>query len=163
MQYDYSLRRVMRALTALARKDAWEVSRCTVNPPYPGAALKHSVLALCGVVAALATTAAPPLVPPASALPGHVCFWPEPGETGAGGGWCYNPADGGFAVPPDRVLRHAKSFSSQVDRTVYALHFPRQGPCLQRTIWGGDYSGNWEWWDKLDAVDTTPHADCEPG
>ncbi|MEV0373506.1 hypothetical protein AB0I10_27445 [Streptomyces sp. NPDC050636] len=125
--------------------------------------MRRSTLALSGVLATLALTAAPPLVPPAAALPGHVCFWPEPGETGPGGGWCYNPAPGGFAVPADHVLRHAKSFGSQVDKTVYALHFPSQGRCLQRTIRGGDYSENWEWWDKLDAVDTARHADCEPG
>lgn len=85
------------------------------------------------------------------------------GETGAGGGWCYDPGRGGFAVPADRVLRHARSFGSQVDKTVYALYLPAHGPCLQRVIRGGDYSENWEWWDKLDAVDTTPHADCQPG
>lgn len=121
--------------------------------------MRHSA-ALVLLCAALVPTTAPT---PALALPGHVCFWPEPGETGAGGGWCYDPARGGFAVPDDRVLRHARSFTSQVDRTVYALHFPAQGPCLQRVIRGGDYSENWEWWDKLDAVDTTAHADCEPG
>ncbi|MFD9905405.1 hypothetical protein [Streptomyces sp. NPDC059063] len=124
--------------------------------------MRRSALAFSGVLATLALSAAPPLAPPAEALPGKVCFWPEPGETGAGGGWCYTPGSG-FAVPEERVHRHAKSFSSQVDTTVYALHFPRSGPCLQRTIRGGDYSENWEWWDKFDGVDTNPHSDCEPG
>ncbi|MEU6374336.1 hypothetical protein [Streptomyces sp. NPDC046909] len=110
---------------------------------------------------ALTLTTAPP---PAAALPGYVCFWPEVGETGAGGAWCYDPARGGFAEPEARVLRHAKSFSSQVNRTVYALHFPSGGRCLQRTIYGGDYSEDWqEWWNKFDGVDTNPHSDCEPG
>ncbi|TPQ17786.1 hypothetical protein [Streptomyces sporangiiformans] len=66
-------------------------------------------------------------------------------------------------MPADHVHRHARSFSSQVDTTVYALHFPSQGRCLQRTLWGGDYSENWEWWNKLDAIDTTRHAGSEPG
>ncbi|TJZ56785.1 hypothetical protein FCH28_04435 [Streptomyces piniterrae] len=125
--------------------------------------MRRSALVVSGVLAVLALTAAPPLTTPASALPGKVCFWSEPGEMGAGGAWCYDPAAGGFAVPADHVHRHAKSFSSQVNSTVYALHFPSQGPCLQRRIYGGDYSENWEWWDKLDAVDTRQHPDCEPG
>ncbi len=123
--------------------------------------MRRSALALSGAFAALALTMALPLTPSASALPGQVCFWPEPGEMG--GGWCYNPSPGGFAVPADYVHRNAKSFSSQVDRTVYVFSFPRQGPCLQRTVYGGDYSENWEWWDKFDGVDTVPHADCAPG
>ncbi|GHB47804.1 hypothetical protein GCM10010377_43270 [Streptomyces viridiviolaceus] len=31
-------------------------------------------------------------------LPGHVCFWPEPDETGPGGGWCYDGT--GYAEAP---------------------------------------------------------------
>ncbi|MFC7303080.1 hypothetical protein ACFQVC_02450 [Streptomyces monticola] len=141
-----------------------------MRSPFPSAVTAVTAVA----VATAALTALTLTAPPASAvtttapagaaaLPGYVCFWPEPGETGPGGGWCYNPTPGGFAEPEARVLRHAKSFASQVDKTVYALHFPGQGPCLQRTIHGGDWSGNWEWWNRLDAVDTNRHADCEAG
>lgn len=94
------------------------------------------------------------------ALPGQVCFWPERGEQGTEGAWCYDSRRGGFAEPAAHVFHHARSFSSQADEVVYALHFPPSGPCLQRTITALEYSENWDWWDKLDGVDSTPHEDC---
>ncbi|MER6999410.1 hypothetical protein [Streptomyces sp. NPDC000410] len=96
-----------------------------------------------------------------SALPGHVCFWPEPEEMGPGGGWCYNGT--GYSEAAPHVKRHAKSFSNQSQDTFYAIHFPREGGCLYRTIYGGDYAPHWEWWEKLDGVQRTRPSDCSPG
>lgn len=126
--------------------------------------------ALTAVALTTLTGASPPVPasPPtptarAAALPGFICFWPEPGETGQGGGWCYDPGRGGYNEPEQRIRRHAKSFSNQTQQQAYALHFPSSGPCLKRRIYSGDYSENWEWWDKFDAIDTNDHSDCQPG
>ncbi|NGN65811.1 hypothetical protein G5C51_18160 [Streptomyces sp. A7024] len=96
-----------------------------------------------------------------AALPGYVCFWSEPEEHGPQGGWCYNGA--GYAEARPDVKRHAKSFSNQTQDTFYALSFPREGPCLYRTIYGGDWSGNWEWWEKFDGVQRNKPTDCQQG
>ncbi|MFC8347843.1 hypothetical protein [Streptomyces sp. NPDC057280] len=122
--------------------------------------MRRSVTLALALSAAL-TALTPTPSASAAALPGHVCFWPQPGEMG--GGWCYDAGRGGYAELDATVRRNAKSFSSQVDRTTYVLHFPRSGGCLQRTVYGGDYSENWEWADKADAIDAVPHSDCQPG
>ncbi|MFD6278186.1 hypothetical protein ACFWFI_21870 [Streptomyces sp. NPDC060209] len=96
-----------------------------------------------------------------AALPGHVCFWPEADEMGAGGGWCYSGT--GYAEAAPHVKRHAKSFNNQTQDTFYAIHFPRDGGCLYRTVYGGDYSAYWEWWDKLDGIQRVRPTDCLPG
>ncbi|MGW7414989.1 hypothetical protein [Streptomyces sp. NPDC054863] len=124
------------------------------------AALLTTVALVAAVPSATAhTTRAVPAAE--AALPGYVCFWPEPEETGAGGGWCYNGT--GYAEAAPHVKRHAKSFSNQTQDTFYALSFPREGGCLYRTVYGGDYSGFWEWWDKLDGVQRSRPTDCRPG
>lgn len=122
--------------------------------------------ALSTVVCAAATPAAatgPGRTPPAveAALSGHVCFWPEPDEMGPGGGRCYNGT--GFAEAAPHVKRHAKSFSNQSQETFYALHFPAGGGCLYRMVHGGDCASYWEWWDKLDGVQSSRPTDCSPG
>ncbi|MFJ2745184.1 hypothetical protein ACIO3O_36630 [Streptomyces sp. NPDC087440] len=109
----------------------------------------------------LVRTTSAPAVEARAALPGYVCFWSEPEEHGAGGGWCYNGT--GYAEAETRVKRHAKSFSNQTQDTFYALHFQRDGGCLYRTIYGGDYSANWEWWEKFDGVQRGKPTDCQPG
>jgi hypothetical protein len=116
------------------------------------------------VVCTAATPAAatgPALPAVGAALPGHVCFWPEPNEMGPGGGWCYNGT--GFAEAAPHVKRHAKSFSNQSQETFHALHFPGGGGCLYRTVYGGDYASYWAWWDKLDGVQSSRPTDCSPG
>jgi len=148
-------------LAVLAQVEGREGSACTVQPPPPEVPLRHSVtFALSAALTALALAPAPEAAAVA-VQPGHVCFWPQPGEMG--GGWCYDANRGGYAELDNAVRRNAQSFSSQVNRTTYVLHFPRSGPCLQRTVYGGDYSENWEWSGKVDAIDTTPHSDCQPG
>ncbi len=97
--------------------------------------------------------------PSSAAEPGQVCFYSQPGH--AGESWCYTPGSG-FADAPDVVRGMARSFESSAGQAVYALHFPGGGgACQTRTIHPGDYSGDWGWDSKLDAVDTEPHADCE--
>ncbi|MDG4859731.1 hypothetical protein P8605_16495 [Streptomyces sp. T-3] len=120
-------------------------------------AAAFSTLALAALPGASAQASAP-----APALPGKVCFWSQPNEHDPQGGWCYTPGTG-FAVPAEHVLRKARSFTSQVNQTVYALHFPGSGPCLHRTIYGGDYDMDWEWGSKLDAIQTDRPTDCQPG
>ncbi|CAM5243994.1 hypothetical protein GCM10010329_44040 [Streptomyces spiroverticillatus] len=132
--------------------------------------LPAALLAAAALLVAVPSATAQPVLrtPSASAapaapaaLPGYVCFWSEPEEHGAGGGWCYNGT--GYSEAEPRVKRHAKSFSNQTQDTFYALHFLRDGGCLYRTIYGGDYSPNWEWWEKFDGVQRSRPADCQPG
>jgi hypothetical protein len=124
------------------------------------AALSTAVVCTAATPAA-ATGPAPALPAVGAALPGHVCFWPEPNEMGPGGGWCYNGT--GFAEAAPHVKRHAKSFSNQSQETFYVLHFPGGGGCLYRTVHGGDHASYWECWDKLDGVQSSRPTDCSPG
>ncbi|KUN21354.1 hypothetical protein AQJ23_30985 [Streptomyces antibioticus] len=75
--------------------------------------MRRSVTLALALSAAL-TALTPTPSASAAALPGHVCFWPQPGEMG--GGWCYDAGRGGYAELDAAVRRNAKSFSSQVDR-----------------------------------------------
>ncbi|WP_419997995.1 hypothetical protein [Streptomyces boninensis] len=127
------------------------------------ALLAAATLAATASVSAASADPARTLPAPAAsaALPGYVCFWSETEEHGPQGGWCYNGT--GYAEARPDVKRHAKSFSNQTQDTFYALSFPREGPCLYRTIYGGDWSGNWEWWDKFDGVQRNKPADCQQG
>lgn len=95
----------------------------------------------------------------AVAGPGEVCFWPEPGQMG-GGAWCYTP--GGYAEAPDGIQRHAGSFRSDYNGSVFAIHYPRWGGCVYREIRAWDISDNWDWAGKLDGVDSDKR-ECEPG
>ncbi|MER7346426.1 hypothetical protein ABT390_13645 [Streptomyces aurantiacus] len=90
---------------------------------------------------------------------GEVCFHTEPGYAGAS--WCYRPP--GYADVPAPLHNNAASFESNADVTVYALDWVGPGDCLYRTIWTGDRSPNWEWRNKLDAVQSVRPTDCKPG
>jgi hypothetical protein len=109
--------------------------------------------------AAAATTVHRTARTPACA--GEPPFCRPPYEMGSGGGRCYNGT--GFAEAAPHVERHAKSFSNQSQETFCALHFPAGGGCLYRTVHGGDYASYWEWWDKLDGVQSSRPTDCSPG
>ncbi|SBU98588.1 hypothetical protein YW5DRAFT_05945 [Streptomyces sp. Ncost-T6T-1] len=113
------------------------------------------------LAAALFATALPMTLaaPSSAAEPGQVCFYSQPGHEGDS--WCYTPGTG-FADAPETVRGKARSFESSAGETVYALHFPAGGgTCQARTIHPGDYSSDWQWGSRLDAVDSTPLADCE--
>ncbi|MEU4930056.1 peptidase inhibitor family I36 protein [Streptomyces yokosukanensis] len=49
----------------------------------------RSLLIMSAPAAALAPAAAPSPQTAAAVPPGHVCFWPEPDQMGAGGAWDY--------------------------------------------------------------------------
>ncbi|WP_237773411.1 hypothetical protein [Streptomyces luteocolor] len=130
--------------------------------------MRHPAAALAAALTAVALTAlggasatASPAAPaaPAAAGPGEVCFWPEPGQMG-GGAWCYRP--GGYAEAGGGVHRHAGSFRSDYNGSVFAIHFPRWGGCVYREIRAWDTSDNWDWGGKLDGVDSEKR-DCQPG
>lgn len=96
---------------------------------------------------------------PEGASQGEVCFYTEPGYAGAS--WCYRPP--GYADVPGSLHDNAASFESNADVTVYAIDWVRPGECLYRTIWTGDRSTNWEWRNKLDAVQSVQPTDCQRG
>ncbi|MEU7579998.1 hypothetical protein AB0B50_20645 [Streptomyces sp. NPDC041068] len=118
--------------------------------------------ALAVVIAATLLSIAPASAAPApdrAAGLGDVCFYTEPGYAGAS--WCYRPP--GYADVPAPVHDNAASFESNADVTVYAIDWVRPGECLYRTIWTGDRSTNWEWRNKLDAVQSVEPTDCQRG
>ncbi|CAL9676853.1 hypothetical protein [Streptomyces sp. enrichment culture] len=96
--------------------------------------------------------------PTAQAAPGKVCFWTGPDETGTA--WCYSPS--GYAEAGPGVARNVHSFSSHVDRTVYAISYGSGSGCLYREIPAFDFSDNWQWGGKLDGVSDTTMG-CQPG
>ncbi|MEV7003871.1 hypothetical protein AB0N62_40355 [Streptomyces sp. NPDC093982] len=106
-----------------------------------------------------AAPASAALAPDRSLAPGEVCFYTQPGYAGAS--WCYRPP--GYADVPAPLHDNAASFESNADVTVYAIDWVRPGECLYRTIWTGDRSTNWEWRNKLDAVQSVRPTDCQPG
>ncbi|GGV21532.1 hypothetical protein [Streptomyces spectabilis] len=112
------------------------------------------------IAAAVLSAAAPASAAPAPERSrGDVCFYTEPGYAGAS--WCYRPP--GYADVPAPLHDNAASFESNADVTVYAIDWVRPGECLYRTIWTGDRSTNWEWRNKLDAVQSVRPTDCRPG
>jgi len=118
--------------------------------------------ALAGVAAALtltAPTAAAPAGATRAAGPGQVCFWTEPGQHGQA--WCYAPP--GYAEAENGTQRHAYSFDSRVDGTVYAISYGPGNSCLYREIRKDDYDENWEAWaTKFDGVSDN-RMGCEAG
>ncbi|MFC8430741.1 hypothetical protein [Streptomyces sp. NPDC057253] len=120
----------------------------------------RSVLVSSVLLAALAPLAAPPAHAAAAVPPGHVYFWAEPGQMGAGGAWDYLPP--GYKEAEPRVKRHAYSFDSRASGTVYAIGFQSGGACLYRAIHPDDYSDNWSWATKFDGVSDTTMG-CEAG
>ncbi|MFD4710214.1 hypothetical protein ACFWN5_11065 [Streptomyces sp. NPDC058430] len=119
---------------------------------------------LVGVAAAL-TLAAPTAVATApagsarAAGPGQVCFWTEAGQHGQA--WCYAPP--GYAEAENGTQRHAYSFDSRVDGTVYAISYGPGNSCLYREIRKDDYDENWEAWaTKFDGVSDNKMG-CEAG
>ncbi|MFD7202535.1 hypothetical protein [Streptomyces sp. NPDC059893] len=122
------------------------------------------VTTLVGVAAAL-TLAAPTAVATApagsarAAGPGQVCFWTEAGQHGQA--WCYAPP--GYAEAENGTQRHAYSFDSRVDGTVYAISYGPGNSCLYREIRKDDYDENWEAWaTKFDGVSDNKMG-CEAG
>ncbi|MFI1766610.1 hypothetical protein ACH41H_31780 [Streptomyces sp. NPDC020800] len=128
----------------------------------PGQAVPmRSFVIMSALVAALAPTAAPSAHATAAAPPGHVYFWSEPGQMGAGGAWDYSP--GGYKEADPHVKRHAYSFDSHAAVTVYAISYQRGGGCLYRAIRPDDYDNNWTAWaTKFDGVSDSTMG-CEPG
>jgi hypothetical protein len=116
-------------------------------------------------LAALLASAAPavPAAPtaPAAVPPGHVYFWAERGQMGPGGAWDYAPP--GYREAEPRVKRHAYSFDSHAQVSVYAIHFRAGGGCLYREIRPDDYDDDWsDWATKFDGVSDTKMG-CEAG
>ncbi|MER7174899.1 hypothetical protein [Streptomyces mesophilus] len=92
--------------------------------------------------------------------PGAVCFHTEPGGDGAS--WCYRPS-WGYADVPEPLHNNAASFESDADVTVYAIDWVSPSECHYQSIWPGDLSTNWEWRNKLDAVQSERPTDCQQG
>ncbi|MEU5996787.1 hypothetical protein ABZ837_03035 [Streptomyces sp. NPDC047197] len=119
---------------------------------------RTTALAIAAVFLSTAPASAQAL-PPLDRAVGEVCFSTEPGYAGAS--WCYRPP--GYTDVPERLHNNAASFESNADVTVYAIAWVGPGQCLYRTIWSGDRSPNWEWRNKLDAVQSDRPTDCQPG
>ncbi|MEN2424220.1 hypothetical protein AABB02_39720 [Streptomyces rimosus] len=91
--------------------------------------------------------------------PGRICFWTEPGMMGQS--WCYGPP--GYAEAENGTQRHAYSFESRYNGTVYAISYGAGSSCLYREIRADDYDENWTAWaGKLDGVSHETMG-CEPG
>ncbi|MFG2646732.1 hypothetical protein [Streptomyces sp. NPDC048436] len=119
-----------------------------------------AALAALLTAASPSVTAAPHATPPrAAAAPGQVCFWSEPGMMGHA--WCYGPP--GYAEAENGTQRHAYSFESRVNGSVYAISYGPGGGCFHREIRRDDYDENWTAWaKKLDGVSDSTMG-CEQG
>ncbi|MFD5327968.1 hypothetical protein [Streptomyces sp. NPDC127092] len=119
------------------------------------------LLTAAAAVAAVAATALP--APAAQAHVSHrasgsVTFWSEPNQQGSA--WTYTPP--GYYETGSPVQRHAYSFESNADVSVYAISYQGNGSCLYRQIHPGDWDNNWtSWATKFDGVSDTT-MDCEP-
>ncbi|WP_328535289.1 hypothetical protein [Streptomyces sp. NBC_00344] len=90
---------------------------------------------------------------------GQVCFWTEPSMHGTA--WCYGPP--GYADAENGTRRHAFSFESKVNGSVYAISYGPGAGCLYREIRKDDYDENWTAWaGKIDGV-SHDKLGCEPG
>ncbi|MGW5732328.1 MULTISPECIES: hypothetical protein [Streptomyces] len=95
----------------------------------------------------------------AVSAPGQVCFWSEPGMMGHA--WCYGPP--GYAEAENGTQRHAYSFESRVNGSVYAISYGPGSGCVYREIRKDDYDENWTAWaKKLDGVSDSTMG-CEQG
>ncbi|MGW5862426.1 hypothetical protein ACWFRJ_09685 [Streptomyces sp. NPDC055239] len=123
------------------------------------AVVTAAVAALLTAVAPSATAEPHATRPGVATPPGRVCFWTEPGMMGQA--WCYGPP--GYAEAENGTQRHAYSFESRINGTVYAISFGAGSSCLYREIRADDYDENWTAWaTKLDGVSDTTMG-CEQG
>ncbi|MER5549739.1 hypothetical protein ABT072_46955 [Streptomyces sp. NPDC002589] len=132
------------------------------SPPLGHALPMRSLLLMSALATALVPAAAPssPSAYTVAAVPpGHVYFWPEQHQMGAGGAWDYAPP--GYTEADPRVKRHAYSFDSHAPVAVYAISYQPDG-CLYREIHPDDYANSWEWAEKFDGVSDTTMG-CRPG
>ncbi|GHG41295.1 hypothetical protein GCM10018980_16310 [Streptomyces capoamus] len=118
---------------------------------------RTSAFALTLLAAAAALLPSTTVTAQAARGPGQVCFWTDIGQHGQA--WCYGPP--GYAEAENSTQRHAVSFVSSVNVSVYAISYTAVG-CLYREIRPGDYSENWEWANKLDGVSDNPMG-CDQG
>jgi hypothetical protein len=80
---------------------------------------------------------------------GTVRFW---GNTNYGGPhWDYTPSSGYQDAPPG-IHDHALSFYSKVHDAVHAVNWFGEGQKETRVIRRGDHRWNWDFGEKLDAV-----------
>ncbi|MFE6161031.1 hypothetical protein ACFQ7F_19195 [Streptomyces sp. NPDC056486] len=123
------------------------------------ATVTAALAALLTAVAPSATAEPHATQPRAATPPGQVCFWTEPGMMGQA--WCYGPP--GYAEAENGTQRHAYSFESRANGTVYAISFGSGSSCLYREVRKDDYDENWTaWGTKLDGVSDTTMG-CEQG
>jgi hypothetical protein len=80
---------------------------------------------------------------------GCVRFWDA--SNYAGRHWDYNPASGYKDVPVE-MHDHAHSFYSKAHRAVHAVNWFGEGHKETRVIHHGDHRWNWDFGEKLDAV-----------
>ncbi|GAA2660044.1 hypothetical protein GCM10010400_17970 [Streptomyces aculeolatus] len=116
------------------------------------------LFAVLTAVATLAVAAVPTGAAPSAAGPGEVCFWTKPGQMGEG--WCYRP--GGYAELPGNLHDNAYSVRSDYNGSVWAIDWTRHG-CVFREIRAYEFDDNWDWGNKIDGVDSSRPADCQPG